>query len=145
MNNRSKKQYLLDTCTISELIKKTPQPKVIDWIAQCDERTLFISVLTLGEIHKGIAKLPNSKKRTQLETWVNTDFELRFAGRILTLTPKIARTWGILQGQLEQRGEKMPVIDGLIATTAIVHDLIVVTRNSADMQRSGVTIFNPWE
>jgi hypothetical protein len=76
---------------------------------------------------------------------LDEDLPLRFAERILDVTPQIARNWGILQGHLELQGKKMPVIDGLIATTAIVHQLVLVTRNVADMQRSGVSIFNPWE
>jgi len=137
--------YLFDTCVPSELLKRKPQQTVIDWIKQCHESSLFISVLTLGELQKGIAKLIDSDRRKKLQNWLDEDLSQRFAGRILDITPEIARAWGILQGQLERQGQKMPVIDGLIATTAIVHNLVLVTRNVADVQRSGVQIFNPWE
>jgi predicted nucleic acid-binding protein len=137
--------YLFDTCVPSELLKRKPQQTVIDWIAQCHESSIFLSVLTLGELQKGIAKLIDSDRRKKLQNWLDEDLSQRFAGRILDITPEIARAWGILQGQLERQGQKMPVIDGLIATIAIVHNLVLVTRNVADVQRSGVQIINPWE
>lgn len=140
MNN-----YLLDTCVLSELVKPQPQQTVVDWVIHQQESTLFISVLTLGELQKGIAKLIDSHRKTYLQTWLDGDLSCRFAGRMLEVTPEIARAWGMLQGQLERQGKKMPVIDGLIATTALTHDLVLVTRNIADVQRSGVSIFNPWE
>ena len=138
-------KYLLDTCILSELVKPQPQQTVIDWIKHSKESTLFISVLTLGEIQKGISKLADSRRKVALQTWLDEDLPIRFAERILDVTPQIARSWGILQGHLELQGKRMPVMDGLIATTAIVHQLVLVTRNVADMQRSGVSIFNPWE
>jgi len=136
---------LLDTCMPSELIKRNPQKSVVDWMTQQPESSLFISVLTLGELQKGIAKLIDDERRKKLQKWLDEDLSQRFADRILDISPEIARTWGILQGQLELQGNKMPIIDGLIAVTAQVHDLVLVTRNVADMQRSGVQIINPWE
>ncbi len=136
--------HLLDTCVPSELVKRKPQQSVIDWITQVPENSLFISVLTLGELQKGIAKLIDLERRKKLQNWFDDELSPRFADRILDITPEIARAWGILQGKLEQQGQKMPVIDGLIATTALVHNLVLVTRNVADIQRSGVPIINPW-
>jgi toxin FitB len=136
---------LLDTCLPSELLKRHPQKSVVDWISQQPENSLFISVLTLGELQKGIVKLMDDERRKKLQNWLDEDFCQRFETRILGITPEIARAWGILQGQLERQGKKMPIIDGLIAATAQVHDLMLVTRNVADMQRSGVPIINPWE
>ncbi len=138
-------KYLLDTCVPSELVKRKPQQTVVDWIAQRHENSLFLSVLTLGELQKGIAKLIDESRKNKLQNWLDEDLSQRFADRILDITPEIASTWGILQGKLERIGQKMPIIDGLIATTAIVHNLVLVTRNVADVQKSGAQIVNPWE
>ncbi len=92
-----------------------------------------------------IAKLIDDERRKKRQKWLDEDLSQRFADRILGISQEIARAWGILQGQLELQGNKMPIIDGLIAVTAQVHDLVLVTRNVADMQRSGVQIINPWE
>jgi len=136
--------YLLDTCFVSELIKARSDKNVIDWIEALEEERLFLSVLTLGEIEKGIAKLPLSLRKSNLKTWLEQDLVLRFENRILNITPEITRCWGDLQGELEKQGKPMPIVDGLIATTALVHDLILVTRNVSDVERSGVSILNVW-
>jgi predicted nucleic acid-binding protein len=136
--------YLLDTCVVSELIKAQSDKNAIDWIEAIEEEHLFLSVLTLGEIEKGIAKLPLSLRKSNLKTWLEQDLILRFKNRILNITPEIARYWGDLQGELEKQGKPMPIIDGLIATTALVHNLILVTRNVNDVERSGVSILNVW-
>ncbi len=136
--------YLLDTCVVSELIKAKSDKNVIDWIETIEEEHLFLSVLTLGEIEKGIARLPLSLRKSNLKTWLEQDLVLRFENRILNITPEIARYWGNLQGELEKQGKPMPIVDGLIATTALVHGLILVTRNVSDVERSGVSIINVW-
>jgi len=138
-------KYLLDTCVISELIKPTPNPKVIDWINHRHESLLFLSVLTIGEIQKGIAKLPDSVKKTTLQTWLDHDLRQRFNWRILDITEDVAKRWGEIQAAAEQRAVKMPIIDSLIAATGLAHDLTVVTRNVADMTSSGVKLLNLWE
>jgi predicted nucleic acid-binding protein len=137
-------KYLLDTCVISELIKKNPNPKVVKWIAKADEASLFISVLTVGEIHKGIEKLPEGKKKDTLHEWVRYDLEERFKNRIINYDLQTAAIWGKIQARSEISGKAMPVIDGLIASTGISYDLAVVTRNTIDMEISGVTLINPW-
>jgi predicted nucleic acid-binding protein len=136
--------YLLDTCVISELIKRNPNPKVVQWIAKAEEASLFISVLTVGEIHKGIEKLPESKKKEKLHAWVRYDLEERFKNRIINYDLQTAAVWGKIQAHSELSGKAMPAIDGLIAATGIAYDLAVVTRNTADMKISGVTLINPW-
>ena len=136
--------HLLDTCVVSELIKAQSDKNVIDWIETIEEEHLFLSVLTLGEIEKGIAKLPLSLRKSNLKTWLEQDLVLRFENRILNITPEIARYWGNLQGEQEKQGKPMPIIDGLIATTALVHDLTLVTRNVSDVESSGVFILNMW-
>jgi len=136
--------YLLDTCVISELIRENPEANVASWISGTPETSMYLSVLTIGEIHKGIEKLPESKKKDRLHKWVNSDLCIRFKNRILDLDLEVSTKWGQIQGKAEQVGKPMPLIDGLIAATALSHDLIVVTRNTKDMEQSGVTLINPW-
>ncbi|MCK5330926.1 MAG: type II toxin-antitoxin system VapC family toxin [Candidatus Marinimicrobia bacterium] len=136
--------YLLDTCVISELIKKNPDPNVLRWITEVEETSLYLSVLTFGEIHKGIEKLPQSKKKAQLHKWVNSNLRERFKNRIINFDLVVATKWGEIQGQAELAGKPMSLIDGLISATGIAYDLIVVTRNTKDMEQSGVSLVNPW-
>jgi predicted nucleic acid-binding protein len=137
-------KYLLDTCLISELVKKEPNPAVVSWLDEQDEQKLFLSVLNLGELQKGISKLPDGTKKDELQAWVVLDLVERFTGRILDLDLETALCWGRLQGESEQAGEKLPVMDSLIAATAAAHGLIVVTRNVKDIERCGVRVCNPW-
>jgi len=137
--------YLLDTCVISELIKKSPSQKVVEWVSQVEETDLFISVLTIGEIHKGIEKLPKSKKKEKLHKWVNYNLQERFENRIISFDLQTATIWGKIQAHSEALGKPLPAIDGQIAATGISYDLTVVTRNTPDMEVSGVSLLNPWE
>jgi predicted nucleic acid-binding protein len=137
-------KYLLDTCLISELVKKEPNPAVVSWLDEQDEQKLFLSVLNLGELQKGISKLPDGTKKDELQAWVVLDLVERFTGRILDLDLETALCWGRLQGESEQAGEKLPVMDSLIAATAAAHGLIVVSRNVKDIERCGVRVCNPW-
>jgi predicted nucleic acid-binding protein len=138
-------KYLLDTCVISELIKPGKNNKIVEWMQSKEENSLFISVLTIGEIHKGISKLPDSRRKESLRTWVDNDLKKRFAGRILEISEKIATIWGEIQAKSEKDGKKMPVIDSLIAAAAIKNNLTVVTRNVKDIENSGCRSINPWE
>ena len=137
-------RYLLDTSLISELVKKKPQRPVLDWVEACDEYSLFLSVLTLGELQKGVTKLSQSKRKEFLHSWISNDLIQRFRGRILNVDEEVAVVWGRIQGEAERRGRPMPAIDSLIAATALAHQLTVVTRNSSDIEQSGVSVFNPW-
>lgn len=138
-------KYLLDTCVISELIKKAPNKKVVQWIDECDEESFFLSVLTIGEIQKGISKLPDSQRKSYIQRWLDKDLLERFSQRILSITTEIATTWGLAQAEAELRGKPVPTIDGLIGATAIAHNLTVVTRNDKDIKEIGARVFNPWE
>lgn len=137
--------YLLDTNVISELLKKDPNPGVVRWIDGREESMLHLSVLTLGEIQKGISKLSDKQKAERLQTWVDQELRYRFAGRILSVNQEIAAVWGRIQGISEQNGVKLPVMDSLIAATAIAHNLTVVTRNVLDLERCQARVWNPWE
>ena len=137
--------YLLDTCVISELVKKSPRRQVVDWIDAQEESTLYLSVLTIGELEKGIVKLPASARKTRLATWVRRDLTARFGGRVLPIDARIASHWGTITGESERRGLPLPVVDSLIAATALVNDLQMVTRNTEDFARCGVVCLNPWD
>ncbi len=136
--------YLLDTCLVSELIKKRPESRVVDWVRQQPEDRLYLSVITLGELQKGIAKLKDTQRARKLQEWLDEDLLERFAGRILDLTPAVARIWGQIQGEAEQAGHTLPVVDSLIASIAFDFGTPVVTRNVDDLAPSGVEIVNPW-
>lgn len=136
--------FLLDTNVISELIKPKPEPKVIHWVHATDESLLHLSVLTVGEIRKGIFLLPRGNKRALLESWLGNDLIIRFADRILEISREIAERWGIISAVAATAGRSIPVIDGLAAATALHHNLTLVTRNIKDVQISGLSLFNPW-
>jgi len=136
--------WLLDTCVISELVKPRPKASVIAWIEARAEDELFLSVLTIGELEKGIAKLREPERRASLATWVRRGLAERFRDRVLSIDADIAARWGALAGTSEARGKPLPVIDGLIAATSLHHDLTVVTRNTEDLARCGARCFNPW-
>lgn len=136
--------FLLDTCVISELVKPRPDANVVRWVDAVDERKLFLSVLTVGELEKGITKLPESPRKAGLRAWLEHDLVERFAGRILPVDAAVAVAWGRIQGEAERAGAKLPVIDALLTATAEVHRLTLATRNVADFDRCGAAVFNPW-
>jgi toxin FitB len=136
--------YLLDTCLISELAKSKPDENVVNWVLSENETGFYVSVLTFGELHKGIEKLPESKKKEELRNWVNDELKNRFQSRIIGIDMRISILWGKIQCIAEKKGTPMPAIDSLIAATALSHDLTVVTRNVSDMEQSGVRLLNPW-
>lgn len=137
--------FLLDTNVISELLKPRPEPRVTSWIETTDESLLYLSVLTLGEIRQGIAALPQSRRRATLEAWLETDLRPRFHGRILVVDDNIADRWGLLNAQAQKKGLVVPMIDGLLAATALHHNLTFVTRDTSGVVGAGVAVFNPWE
>lgn len=136
--------WLLDTCALSEYAKKAPAPKVIAWLDDQDEASLFISVITLGEIEKGILKLrATDKRRSQkLTAWLGK-VEQRFAGRILPLDTAALHVWAQLAAHAELAGQPLPVMDSLMMATAQCHGLTVVTRNVQDFARYP-QVLNPW-
>ncbi len=136
--------YVLDTCLVSELIKKKPEPRVVEWVRGQPEERLYLSVLTPGELQKGIAKLADQQRAKKLQAWLDDELLERFAGRILDVTPAVARIWGRIQGEAERTGRRMQVIDSLIAATALNLGASMVTRNVDDVEASGVEVVNPW-
>ncbi len=137
--------YLLDTHVISELISKRADKKVVEWLDRLDPNTVYLSVITIGEIRKGIEKLPPSKRRDRVKEWLESDLLLRFQGRILEITTEVMLIWGELTGRLEKGGRPITAIDSLVAAIALQGNYRLVTRNEHDFQHTGVTIINPWK
>ena len=137
--------FILDTCVISELARPTPHRRVTEWIRSQEEARLYLSVITAGEIRKGIERLPNSRKRNRIEAWLNNELRSRFAGRFVPISEEVAERWGLESARAEQRGTPLPVIDGLIAATALVHGMTVITRNTGDICQTTVQLLDPWE
>jgi predicted nucleic acid-binding protein len=137
--------FLLDTNVVSELVKPRPAQSVVKWVDSTDENLLFLSVLTLGEIRKGIAGLVKRGRRGALETWLETSLRSRFAGRILAVDEAVADRWGALSAAAAAAGAPVPGIDGLLAATALQHNLTLVTRDAADVARTGALVFNPFD
>jgi toxin FitB len=137
--------FLLDTNCISELVRNRPEPSVLKWIDAADESLLYLSVLTLGEIRKGVAGLPQSRRRSQLEAWLEEDLQARFAGRILSIDAAVADRWGLLAADAKRKGRTISSIDGLLAATAIQHNLTIVSRHVSDFANTPAAVLNPWE
>jgi predicted nucleic acid-binding protein len=137
--------FLLDTNCVSELIRPQPDRQVMNWMDATNEESLYLSVLTLGEIRKGLAALPQGRRRTKLETWLEVDLKARFHGRILPVDADIADRWGLLTAEAKRKGKPLPVIDGLLAATALQHILTIVSRNVSDFASARVAVLNPWE
>lgn len=137
--------FLLDTNIISELVKPRPDANVTAWIEDTDESLLYLSVLTFGEIRRGIATLPQSRRRASLEAWLDKDLRTRFEGRILNIDLEAVDRWGLLTAAARKTGIVLPVIDGLLAATALKHNLTLVTRDTGQIPTMGVAVFNPWQ
>jgi predicted nucleic acid-binding protein len=135
--------YLLDTCVVSEPTKPRPAPAVVAWLRSADPESLYLSVLTLGEIEKGIERLPANARRRALRHWLE-QVRAQTEDRIVAVDDAIATEWGRLLARAEKRGETLPAIDALIGASAIVRGLTVVTRNASDIGRAGAAILDPW-
>lgn len=138
-------KYLLDTNVISELIAKQPNPNVVDWVDSLDPDDVYLSVITIGEIRRGIARLPDSRRKESMEVWLKEDLLIRFYARILPLDVDVMLEWGRLTGTLAARGINLTAIDSLIGATALHHRCTLVTRNEDDFRHVGVALINPWK
>ncbi len=137
--------FLLDTNVLSEITKVRPAVQVEQWLENTCESELYISVITLSEILRGIARLAESRRRTMLEQWLDNTLRPWFEDRILPVTQPVAERLGHLAGQQDALGFTIPIADGLIAATALEYELTLVTRNVKDFTRMQVPLFNPWE
>jgi len=138
------KGFLLDTNVPSEMTRKRPQSSVSEWLETADDDQLYFSVVSLGEILKGITILPESKRRSGLQQWLDETLRPWFEGRVLPISESIAEQWGVLAGQCQLRGRPLGLADGFIAATALDHDLTIITRNVKDFEGLGVGVFSPW-
>lgn len=137
-------RYLLDTCAISETIRVVPNSHFTEWLDLQNENEIFLSNITLGELYKGIFKLQDKNRQEKLMIWLEEDLKQRFYRRILPVEDSIMYVWGKICGESEKKGKKLPIIDSLIAATAITHKLTVVSRNVKDFELCAAKVINPW-
>jgi predicted nucleic acid-binding protein len=134
-------RVLFDTNVVSELAKVEPAPKVAAWVAGLDPADIHLSVITLGELRKGVDSLAEGKRRQALSRWLDLDIPAQFEGRILPIDARVADLWGSL---LAKAKRPLPALDGLIAATALAHRLKLVTRNAKDFEYPGLSVVDPW-
>lgn len=139
------KGFLLDTNCVSEGSRPQPNPQVRTWLSRMDEAELYLSVLTIGEIRKGIARLPIGRRKRELEHWLEKDLRDQFGSRMLAIDQNIADRWGFVDAHARQQGRIISAIDGLLAATAIEHNLTLVTRNIRDFEAVPISTISPWE
>jgi hypothetical protein len=137
--------YLLDTNVLAELVKPAPDPRVVTWVRAQSPLNLFISVVALGEIQRGVTLIASGARRTRLTRWLRTELPKEFRGRLLVVDDEVARAWGQLNAEGRASGRPLPVLDGLLLASAQVHDLTLVTRNVADCADRGHPVFDPWK
>lgn len=136
--------YLLDTCVLSELRRATPDKSLVEWLERVAESNLYLPAIVLGEIQQGISQLVKGKKRNTLQLWLDQDLCIRFSGRILDADLDTMLVWGTISEEAKKLGNPRPVVDCLIAATAIRHNLTLVTRNASDFEPLPVRQINPW-
>ena len=134
---------LVDTCVLSETKKPRPNEQVVQRLEALPPSEFYLSVLTLGELTRGLANLPPSRRRNDLEQWVD-DIIVRCANRILVVDQPIAECWGELLATASAAGRQVPPVDALLAATALHHGMAIMTRNTADFEATGVTVIDPW-
>jgi predicted nucleic acid-binding protein len=137
-------EYLLDTNIVSELVRPNPDPNVLPWVRAGDETSLYLSVLTFGEIRRGIERLPQGSRRERLRLWLEVDLTDRFTRRILDIDRRVAEIWGMIMARGAAASVRLPTIDTLIAATAERYGMVVATRNLGDFAFAAVAAINPW-
>ena len=133
--------YLIDTNVLSELRRKVPNAGVVEWFSRRPTSTLYLSVLTLGELRKGVEGVADANRRRALLDWLETELPNFFAGRVLSVDAQVADRWGRM---VAAAGRPLPAIDSLLGATAAHHDLSLVTRNVRDFADLGLDVINPW-
>ena len=137
-------RFLLDTNIISELVRPAPDARVVAWVRAQSTLDLALSVLTLGELEKGIRTLSDGARRERLARWARTEVPRQFLGRLLAVEEAVALAWGQLAADARAAGRPLPVIDGLLLATAGAHGLTLVTRHVSECAGRGVALFDPW-
>lgn len=138
-------KFLLDTSVVSELVAVSPEQQVIRWIDQLDPNIVFLSVITIGELCMEVEKLPDSRRKERLQSWLKDGLLMRFQNQILNLDVKAMLKWGELLGRLERMGRPPAAIDSLIAVIALANSCALVTRNEPDFNDTGLDVVNPWK
>lgn len=138
-------RFLLDTMVVSEAARPAPNPGVLRWLEDQAVLDLAISVLTLGEIARGVARMAEGRRKRALQKWLSLELPEQFDGRLLPVDGNVALAWGALTSQGDDMGRPLPVTDGLLLATAQVHGLTMVTRNIGDVDGRGVTVLNPYQ
>ena len=138
-------RYLIDTPVISELVKPDPEPKVARWAGSLDAERVYTSVVTFGELAKGIEKLTDGRRKRELLRWVESDLKAWFGPRVLAVDLEVAERWGLLLARAQAAGRSLPAVDALIAATALAHGLVLVTRNTRHFGVTGLEVLNPWQ
>ena len=136
--------FLVDTNVISEILRRAPDANVATWAQRQAKPRLFLSVVSMGELRKGVTILPPSARRAELEKSIEAQVPVWFHSRILSVTQAIAERWGELDGKRHLAGRPLSAPDGMIAATALQHDLTLVTRNVKDFAGLGIALLNPW-
>ena len=136
--------YLLDTNVVSEWVKPEPASGVVAWLSEVDEDDVFLSVISIAELRRGIELLAAGRRRQRLERWLSEDLADRFHGRILSIDFLVADAWGRITARATRAGRTVGSMDALVAATAEVHGLALATRNTKDFDHFGVSLFNPW-
>ena len=134
--------FLLDTNVVSEIARPRPDKAVLAWFDAAADQQLYLSVLSLGEIRKGVDKLPVGKRRTDLDAWLDETLPAWFGTRLLPVDAPVAERWGRL---LAASRRSLPAIDSLLAATALTHNLSLVTRIVGDFEVAGLTVIDPWK
>jgi len=138
-------RFLLDTMVVSEPAKPKPDAGVVAWLEAQDPWDLTVSVLTLGEIQRGVERMATGRRKTELANWLATALLAHFGERVLPVDVSVALAWGTFTANSERLGRPLHVVDGLLLATARVHGLTLVTRNTSDFAERGVAVLNPYE
>jgi toxin FitB len=128
-----------------ECVKPRPHAGVIRWLAEADEECIFISVISIAEISRGLEKMPKSKRRDRIAAWLVEDLPKRFERRILPVDFATAQDWGVVSEEVRKRGVSLTAMDAFFAATARIHEMTLVTRNTRDFQHLRAPLLNPWE
>lgn len=137
--------FLLDTNVVSEWVRPRPDHNVISWLAGVDEDRVYISVISLAEIRRGVELLPAGRRRERLASWLAEELPVRFEERILDIDAQVAATWGVVMARGQKSGMTLGSMEAFVAATAETHDLTLATRNVKDFQRLGISLLDPWQ
>ena len=137
--------YLIDTNVISALIAKQRDRQVVEWLQTVDDQRMYLSIITIGELRKGLDLMVASRRKQQLEQWYRYELLIQFKLNIIPIDLRVIEVWGEMMAALQKKGRILPLADALIAATALAHNLTIATRNVQDFVGAGVSVFNPWQ